>query len=543
MVVEIPPLKISLLALILTLGIPAFAQANEAFIRKCESELTADEKKWFQLRFNNSDCRILSNKISELKSFEEVLPPLSLRSSFVNDLEEIKNISDDKLSNDILEDKRKKYHLFEGLDLFRGFENLKHIALPDRKYTSVCDVLEKFPQLEKLTIETKDFYAPETDGCLQESENIQGIYLRGSLHVSGQPAQNFLKTKTKVLGVEYWNLAFSYLRNYPYARFLHFTNAPSVVGIEILGSNIRLQTIVIDSTSFPDLSGLSVLKELRSLTITNSRITDISFISRLRWLERVSFPKNQISDLRPLEDLKHLKYADVSSNRVRILPKLKLMKSLFVLNVSDNKLVSVGELGDSVTLEQLDLSKNAITDFSPLEGMSNLRALNISANAPLKVLTLPPMPRLKVLAIDGSSGKSLGGSFTAESSIITERILSESAKRYLQYIKGRYTESCDTSPSFYELSPLIGFDELEVLSLKDQKLNSIPDLTSLKRLRFLNLKGNSLSKIETEEIPELKYINVTENPIIDLHQKIPGQARLYSEQLMTNFKCQVIRRL
>lgn len=445
--------------------------------------------------------------------------------------------------DNVLEDYKIKNNLFPELDIFVGFENLKHIGLVERKFRNPCEVIKKFPHLETMLLERNDFFSEGTDECLAYG-GLKGVYLRDSLMIRlptgpGKPRAEIVRTKTNVFGVEYWNGSFKPLTKFPYLKYLHFKSALAVKGsgIENLGSNLFLTHLLVEAGGFHDIQQLRNLKELRSLRISG-QVSDISFLRDLQWIKHLSLENNKISDLSPLQTLTYLESADISGNRISTLPDLRNLKNLRTLNLSSNKLESLESFSGSAYLESLNLSNNSLSEFSQLKKLPNLRALNISANKFVKTLTLPSLPKLRVLSVDGFSGR-YRASGAHETFLKVSSVVSKSTRDFLTIASGKYSDSCDITPTFEFLDNLEGFDELEVLTMRNQNLIRVPVLSSLKNLRYLNIFGNNLTALPDFDIPFLKVVNVTDNqnfqPVFGNGKSAPEI--IQNESMLDNLAC------
>lgn len=505
------------LLVILALGIfPLFAIANERFIQICESSLTNHEKEWLHKSLGPVDCKTMSDKISRLKSFDEFLPPGRSSKNIINQWIGYNTPPDFDLGGgDYIQDLKIKAVLFRELNAFEGFKNLKHAGLLQVSFQDVCDIVRRFPHLEKLTLERNEFFRPGIDNCLAAA-GIKGVFLTDSFEREGHPLAPIITTRTPVLGIENWRGSFKPLTRLPELKYLHFSKADSTSGIEVLGSSLRLTHLMVEISDFSNVTAIGLLKELRTLSIglfhengdSNKRLRDISFIQNLRFLKHLSLDHNSVTDLRPLNSLK-LESLSLISNWMKTAPDLSGLKNLKTLNLSKNFFESLDSFKAPETLESLNLAANGITDFTPLGKITNLRALNITANEKVKKLVLPRLPKLRILGLDGA------GKYSEMYSISLNQKMSDSVTTITRSLLStlnywRFGGNCETQPMFEELAPLEGFDELEVLTLRDNDLTSLPDLSSLKKLKYLNVSGNRLTSFPAY-LPSLKLINVSQN--------------------------------
>ncbi|CAL6051961.1 leucine-rich_repeat domain-containing protein [Hexamita inflata] len=167
---------------------------------------------------------------------------------------------------------------------------------------------------------------------------------------------------------------------------------------------------------------------------------------------------------------------------------LHLFPNLTILILTQNKLLQINELSTLTFLSKLDLSFNVITDISPLQSLKNLKYLNLTANQTLtNICPLQELTQLTILNL--------------------QQINLENAS---------------------VLSTLI---QLQELDLGYNKLVSLSGLQNMNQLQKLNLASNLLQDISILSTLNLKELNISQNPDIDL------QPLLYMVDLKVLYVC------
>ncbi|CAL6051919.1 leucine-rich_repeat domain-containing protein [Hexamita inflata] len=167
---------------------------------------------------------------------------------------------------------------------------------------------------------------------------------------------------------------------------------------------------------------------------------------------------------------------------------LHLFPNLTILILTSNELSIINELSALSFLSKLDLSFNVITDISPLQSLKNLKYLNLTANQTLtNICPLQELTQLTILHLS--------------------QINLENAS---------------------VLSNLI---QLQELDLCYNKLVSLSGLQNMNQLQKLNLASNLLQDISILSTLNLKELNISQNPDIDL------QPLLYMTDLKVLYVC------
>jgi hypothetical protein len=129
---------------------------------------------------------------------------------------------------------------------------------------------------------------------------------------------------------------------------------------------------------------LAAVRKLVFLDLYNNRVSDLSGLSLLSNLRVLMLGRNQISHIPDLRDLLRLDVLDLHGNLVSELGEnLCSLSALRVLNLASNRLrrVPAGALRGLAGLAELNLRRNKISALEGLEELPALRNLFASSNA------------------------------------------------------------------------------------------------------------------------------------------------------------------
>ncbi len=538
----------SLILLILILGIiPASSLANDRFISVCQKDMDYWQHAWLDKLFGSWNCKELDKKISRVRSFEEILPDVAK----VNVINNWLGFTLPAIQFGVEGPSNYGYlkHLFGDVDDFIGFENLKHISLVDRDYNNACDIVSKFPHLKTMTILRNDFLKEGVDDCLSAA-GIEGVYVVDEKIYNNEErvVLPFVKTKTKVLGIERWLGSFEELSKLKFLKYLDYDTIRTTKGLEVLNTNYHLTHLSMGTASFEGFSNVRFLRELRHLIMKSydnspeKTPEDINFLSELPWLKTLILPDNRIKDISVLNQLKYLEYVNLEGNKIESIPDLSQLKNLRYLDLNTNRITTMKDFSASEALIYLNLAQNRLTDFSQLKYAGNLRALNLSGNTLVDTLNLPPLPKLKVLSLDGGDGIERGKTSYATRESLKKNLSSDAYDliEVLDVDIFNEEESCKTRKTFVELGTLPEMPELEVLTLRNQNLTEIPDLSMLPKLKYLNLSRNGFPEETEVNIPSLKMLNIANRTNSNQNPWVTNRDSLEViryESLQDSFRC------
>ncbi|KAL3319428.1 hypothetical protein Ciccas_001901 [Cichlidogyrus casuarinus] len=193
---------------------------------------------------------------------------------------------------------------------------------------------------------------------------------------------------------------------------------------------------------------------------------------------------NLIADFTPISACKSLIYLDLEFNLIKQPGQLERLKYFQKLNLADNKIEEINSITQPA-LEWLNLNNNYISTLQSPGGTH--------------MLSNETLPLLKTLELRGNK-------------LATIEDLSQMRKLEKLFL---------AQNKFVNLEGIEKFTNLKVLHLRSNLIKRIvmDNLSSLKALEYLNLRGNYLRRFSDlqafDTLPSLKRLNIMENPIAE----------------------------
>ena len=321
-----------------------------------------------------------------------------------------------------------------------------------------------------------------------------------------------------------------------------------------------------------NLRPLATLTNLTYLNVGGNQVTDLMPLANLTHLTGLSLWNNRVNDISALASLTALTYLNLADNYVDDLSPLASLVNLEKLDLFDNDLQNVAPLADLRDLKHLILTENHIRDFSPLTGLTNLQILWIKGN-PIK--DLHPLSELHLtdLKYDGVANHAsqaqpseawmpdpvLRAIVRGELGLLPEAPLTKKEMLRLDYLDVHDKGILDITGLAFatnlrelrlgrnpitDLRPLANLTKLKDLHLGDislpmanLKLHPLANLTNLEKLllhrsgvldltplsgltklRTLSIEGNSITDLRPLYRLNLRELDASHCPLIDLHQ-------------------------
>ena len=310
-------------------------------------------------------------------------------------------------------------------------------------------------------------------------------------------------------------------------------------------SNIT-QVLYLENNRLKTLSNgaLKATSQLLILNAMNNSLTTIKSetLCRLQKVRELDFSNNKIASFSiPTPDgacvLAELRTLTLSGNRLQEIPRnlSTLAPELGVLSLSQNDIRSAHldeSYSDMLSLQHLDLSKNHIykidaSDFAsirgiPLEilllsdcgivmidplalqGMDNLTFLSFS-RSPIQMSTLE-----QVFANIGNASK-MARLELSEMQLpnVTSAMLG--MFHHLLIIEMKNSEVEHFDPAIFD-----HLTNIETLHLEHNQIRRLDNIAASKKLRRLHLQRNHLRGLELVNLPDLEYVDLSQNNITDL---------------------------
>ncbi len=469
------------------------------------------------------DCEILAKKISQVESFNDIIPT-STQTESGSWLEAFHLLRYDPMipARGTFQDGSPYRAMFRDLDLFSEFKKLSYLSFIDF-HGNICSTIKKLPQLKLIRLSDRELFKPGVDECLSSTdiEVILGDHI-------ALIAENIVKIpKARIVGIVGWNGTLKTLTKFKDLRYLSINQHKETKGgLEVLAPLVNLSHLNIRSMYAKELENLRHLKNLEFLSLScstrmtedmsfscnsgtindaTSKLNDLKFLRHLKWLRHLELSDFSIKDISEVQNLEYLEHLDLESNDISLLPDLSMLKDLKYLNLSNNQISSLAGLNNLSSIEFLHLAGNAVNDFSKLN-FPSLKYLNISRN-PFQDLSLGSMPELRALAVNGRfAGYERSSSPTTSIINSTLADLTRDERRLVRRALSdgfsmKSSEECTIFPSIKSITGLEHQNNLLVLSISAQNLHSAPSFQGLEKLRYLDVSMNSL-----EEVPELSVM-------------------------------------
>lgn len=557
----------------------AFLEACHA--PKSKSESVQNDIKWFQFLYKTKDCQKIAAKLSKLTSLSQIIQPWmatipELQSSWVNSFDDIYgNFSIYQVYEEWIITNNVKKNIFKEIELYADFPNITSLGyfratqLPYE--IDVCKVLDLFPNLVKISIDI-EFFNEQTDQCIAD-RNLAVIITKAVETFGSTPI------KSDVIGIEQYMGVLTELLQFNNLKYLGITDKVIMQGEEedvirvngrivnekkpippvalaILGGLTNLTHLTLASSNIAKIHELKHSYNLTWLSISCAAteykldkspcaknlayLKNLDFMSKLTWLEYLDLNYNWLETIPDFQALTHLKTLKLRGNLIKELPWKKSHPSLEYVDLSGNKLIEIDNLKHLKNLSFLNLSGNKISDFSPLSFLNKIKFLNLSNNVFQKDLTnLNPGPDLKVLSLNGACNP-----FDLFETIFTEHLADyrdPEASLYMDVLYGDFNIQ-DQSLEFQEIGPtevkfwkdlrknicqgsemissnadFSKFKNLEVLSIRYNKLKNLPNLKGNTSLKLINLEGNQIKSLNSQLLPKsLTVLLMPLNQIKDL---------------------------
>lgn len=231
------------------------------------------------------------------------------------------------------------------------------------------------------------------------------------------------------------------------------------LSFEAIGTTSKL-----NFTSFPN--AVTFFKNIQSLNLTNHPFSTLP---------------NTIGNLAKLQEL------TVQRSKIKSMSELANCSALLRLNINDNKLTAISKsIQNLKQLIKLDVHNNQIKDIcTEISSLENLEEFNISNNRISKLnVELNKLTKLQYLNV---SNNQLGSGLRNRTPIL----------------------------------PISSMNSLTYLDLSYNKLNALPSLDLLEKLKYFNMEGNLLAEFPLlNNSPLLETLNVAENQITNIPLKV-----------------------
>jgi Leucine-rich repeat (LRR) protein len=249
----------------------------------------------------------------------------------------------------------------------------------------------------------------------------------------------------------------------------------------------NINSLIIKNSEIETLEDINCFKNLNNLEISNSKVTDFKRINELNGLIKLSLIEVNLFDYQINEinwsKLDNLIYLNISNNSISSFSECLKSKNIKILNASNNKITY---FTTSSSLESLDLSNNKLVNLELFN--LNLKNLNVSFN---DINSFKLTKNTSLIDIDLSNNKLKKINFDDENKV---QILSLSNNKFDESV----------------FNDIHICSDLKNLDLQHNKIKTLENISTLNKLKLLNITDTRISEISIDNLPiSLKEIHVS----------------------------------
>lgn len=538
---------------LLLLLIPIKLHANSFFVEMCQTFSKENNSNdvyylqtlWLQKRFQTFDCQKIEEEIGKLESFSQFIPSYHFESKLGQTKrwnpfspKEFANIDLQYLATK--EEWDRYRFIFKNLRLFHQFKNLTHIN-HDLIYKDdpedFCYVLENLPHVERVTIRysdtTQNMYTLSDEEALCIRKRKLKVFVLGSF----TPDRTSELLKEHITGIENFLGDTSELSQYSNLQYLGLLDFSSSQSLKALINVKKLDYLQVNVNYIKDTKDLSHLKYLKHLTLNcferlssnltrcaNNSLRNLDFLKSLRSLKGLDLSWNEIENFSKISRLKNLEYLILRMNKFSTLKDIEGLKKLVYLDIAGNAIQNLSSLEALRNLKFLNISDNQIISFAPLSNLPNLKYLSAGNNNYSTLKDFNPSKTLNVLNLDESKSSwgitGLNYVFQVPHESINEKGWTQLALFEtdpgidLQYDRSNSSSKYNIFSEF-DMNKL---KNIEYLSLNGVGIKNIPDLSPLKKIKYLNAASNHLNDVSfiSNDNVAIQYLDLRNNFLIDI---------------------------
>ncbi|CAL5978768.1 Conserved_hypothetical protein [Hexamita inflata] len=302
----------------------------------------------------------------------------------------------------------------------------------------------------------------------------------------------------------------------------------------------NLEHLNLSQNRLTNVNELKSLKMLKVLDVNQNRILDAGFAQDLTKMENLDISHNQIKSINPLEGLVEIKQLDISQNKICSIAKLEKLKKLEYLNISFNKIIQVEVCKKFEKLTDLVTNENLVQDFYIIASHQNSRKC---------WETQQSLPTDEDYANAGLSESKniIENNVTMlekfQSQVVDSELVIKNDPEVINLVftdvyklKKLTVEDCCQGDmdnltfdmqsttveilnikncKLQEITDIYNMSQLVELNLSFNNLSNIEELGALEKLQKLNLESNAISRIQyLEDLKQLNYLNISNNKVI-----------------------------
>jgi internalin A len=308
--------------------------------------------------------------------------------------------------------------------------------------------------------------------------------------------------------------------------------------IQAIGELTQLWLIDIRNNNIIDLAPLVGLPQLKYVDLKWNHVKDLAPLATLEQVEELYLRNNNISELAPLGNLSQLKNLDLRYNNIEHIEALQGLTQMQKLSLSNNQIVDISPLQNLKALNGIYLTSNKVADISPLAHLTKLKWVYLSTNQISDLTPLAGLTAISDLYIRQNQITDLtplqGLIKMKELHASYNQIGDISPLRHLKNMRWLFLRKIH----MHDLSPLEALTDLVELNVNENHISNIESLRKLKKLKKLEIKLNKIRHLSLdllEDLPQLKSLFITDNPLenvpVEIRQKGLKAIRSYLDSV------------
>ncbi|BCE00708.1 leucine-rich repeat domain-containing protein [Marinicellulosiphila megalodicopiae] len=286
----------------------------------------------------------------------------------------------------------------------------------------------------------------------------------------------------------------------PLDKLVNITNlnisSNNISDINTLSNLIKITNFSANENSIVDISVFSFMMNLQNIVMLNNDVIDLAPLTNLKYLSYLHMQGNNIVDVSSLAGLSNLTTLWLLSNDIEDISMLSgaFLNKLIVLNLGANNISNINSLSSFTSVKNLIIGGNPIVSLQPISNLISLTSLDVSSNVVLE--SLDPIAGLVNLtnlniAITHTDDLTILYNFPELTSLVMLAIGASDITPVTSLVKLKYL---NLNNNYVEdLTPLSNLTQLTQLYLSNNKITDVSPLSTLTNLTKLQLNGNIIT--------------------------------------------------
>lgn len=298
-------------------------------------------------------------------------------------------------------------------------------------------------------------------------------------------------------------VSISGLEKFKNLRYLDLSNN-LIADASPLAELSALEDLNLDNNSIVQLPSFEKLTQLTYLYCSKNRLKSLPDFKYHPKLKKLQCYNNEILEIKGIENLVSLEYIIAYDNKLKSLPNLSALQNLYYLECHGNQIDTLIGLSFLKNLKILVVGSNLFKKLNNLQGLDNLTLLSCYSNQIAEVPDLSKLPLLEEFDANNNKLQTLPN-FSQNYNLKIIKCQDNELRNPLTLANLNSLQHLQLSNNRMEVWPQLQGteDNLEYLYLKDNLLDTLPDLSSYIALDTLGLEGNHLTFEDLEPLMAL----------------------------------------